>query len=103
MDQRAEYREPLQKLKVALFLDTWLNAVRYVLEQHGCTLDVHLDHCVVTFPDGTYRVENQPRTLDMRYDIYLPDGTRLAEIQPRGQISALGFNREELEHKKEAE
>ncbi len=76
----------------------WLNhsalrvgEAREIIKQHGCEVVEYPDHCVVTFPEGTMRMEILPRLSNERYEITLPDGFRMIEMDDRWQEHSLLF------------
>jgi hypothetical protein len=62
-----------------------------VIREHGCEIVEDADYCMVTFPEGTLRVEIFPRLYNERYTITLPDGVQMREMYDRCQEKSLLF------------
>ena len=61
--------------------------LRRFLLNHGCTIEVvDWQKDFLTYPEGSTRRELFPRTIDIRYQVLLPDSIELREVEPRGHI-----------------
>ncbi len=78
---------PLRHLTTPPMIDE----ARAMLKQHGCEVVEHSNHCVVTFPEGTMRMEILPRLSNERSEITLPDGFRMVEMDDRWREHSLLF------------
>ncbi len=78
---------PLRQLTTPPIIDE----AREIIKQHGCEIFERSDHCVVTFPEGTMRMEILPRLSNERYEITLPDGFRMVEMDDRWRRQSLLF------------
>ncbi|MFL5692309.1 MAG: hypothetical protein ACJ795_10925 [Ktedonobacteraceae bacterium] len=78
---------PLHQLKTPPMIDE----AKRMMRENGCTIVEYLDHCIVTFPQGTLRTESFPRLYNERYQITLPDGVQLREMYDRCQENSLLF------------
>jgi hypothetical protein len=93
---RDEQRSPITNPKVPMrprivtmpTIEGWAETL---LQQHGCTVTRHMYHLTITFPEGTLMQEVWPRTLQMRYDLFLPDGAVLMRQQLDQDFSMLLF------------
>src|SRR6266700_4473566 len=75
--------KPITTLNIASIDAVNADEIKALLQQHGCTLDEHAEHTVLTFPEGTTRKEVLPRTFQARYDIFFPDGFFIQEVYIR--------------------
>lgn len=78
---------PLRHLTTPPLIDE----AREIIKQHGCEIFERSDHCVLTFPEGTMRMEILPRLSNERYEITLPDGFRMVEMNDRWREHSLLF------------
>jgi hypothetical protein len=84
---------PVKQIKTQLFREKCLPRVREIFTEHGVTLEIKEDHCVVTLPDGATSQEVLPRLgYSTRHRIKLPDGYVLREVVQRNTpFSFLGM------------
>ncbi len=68
-----------------------IDEAREMIKQHGCEVYEYPNHCVVTFPEGTRRSEMFPRLPCERYEITLPDGFQMVEMDDRWREHSLLF------------
>jgi hypothetical protein len=78
---------PLHHLSTPPMIDE----ARELIKQHGCEVFEHPNHCVVMFPEGTMRREIFPRLSCERYEITLPDGFQMVEMDDRWREHSLLF------------
>lgn len=78
---------PLHHLKTALLLDT----AKEILMRHDCDIREQHDACIVSFPEGTMRAAISPQLTNQRFEIVLPDGYRLIEMDDNTQELNLLF------------
>ena len=62
-----------------------------IIKAHGCEIVEYAGSCVVTFPEGTTRMEIFPRLYNERYQITLPDGFQVREMYDRCREQSLLF------------
>jgi hypothetical protein len=86
MSEIARIRK-LEKLKTPPMIDE----AKEIIKEHGCAIVEYADYCVVTFPEGTTRMEIFPRLYNERYQITLPDGFQIREMFDRCQEQSLLF------------
>ena len=77
----------LHQLRTPLVIDE----AKKTMRDHGCEVVEYADYCVVTFPEGTMRMEIFPRLYNERYQIALPDGFQIREMYDRCQKYSLLF------------
>jgi hypothetical protein len=77
----------LEKLKTPPIFDE----AKEIIKEHGCAIVEYADYCVVTFPEGTTRMEILPRLYNERYQITLPDGFQIRQMYDRCQEQSLLF------------
>jgi len=68
-----------------------IDEAQKTMREHGCEIVEYAEHCVVTFPEGTMRMEIYPRLYNERYQITLPDGFQIREMYERCQEYSLLF------------
>lgn len=68
-----------------------IDEAKKTMRDHGCEVVEYADHCIVTFPEGTMRMEIFPRLYNERYQIMLPDGFQMREMYDRCQEYSLLF------------
>ncbi len=71
-----------ERLTVRTLKETHPKVIEY-LEAHGCVIEFLHDHCKITYPPGTKRVENYPRVRFVNYIITLPQGVEVYELGQR--------------------
>jgi hypothetical protein len=81
----------VSSIKTPPFSGVYADVVRETLRQHGCTIEEHQEHVLVTFPSGTRKRATHLQTLHERYRIMLPDGYELYEIYMRQGLSILAL------------
>jgi hypothetical protein len=75
--------QAVSHLKTPPFNTPYAKAIKTQLEQHGCQIEEHQEHYLITFPAGTKKKLVGPVTLIETYTIRLPDGSEIREQHDR--------------------
>ncbi|QBD74504.1 hypothetical protein EPA93_00230 [Ktedonosporobacter rubrisoli] len=69
--------------------------IRQIFMRHGCQIQADTDYLEITFPAGTSRRKQLPKTLDDRFILSLPDGWIVVQVCVKGlEYSILLYQRE---------
>ena len=88
---------PVREIRTPPFIPALDQLIKEILTSHGAEVVeiaevvkdgqlVRAGHVIITFPEGSYRSEVLPRTLDDKYYIVLPDKYRIFEICRRDSL-----------------
>jgi hypothetical protein len=85
----------VNQLTTPPFNTPYADEIKARLRQHGCQIEEHENHYIITFPTGTQKKLSGPVTMVEPHTIRLPDGYEIREQYDRVRaISVIALPKE---------